>query len=153
MRRVANGWQLATIITEQSGLPFSVVSEIPSAIFNRANIVPGVATTISGSTESKLNEFFNTAAFTSDLVNAAPFGTSPRNLLTGPGQHNVDFSLVKFIPVTERFKAEFRTEFFNVFNQVNFSLPNNNTAAPAFGTITSTSGGPRIIQFALKLSF
>jgi hypothetical protein len=153
MRRVADGWQLATIVTEQSGLPFSVVSEIPSTIFNRANIVPGVPTTISGSTKSRLNEFFNTAAFTSDLVNAAPFGTSPRNLLTGPGQHNVDFSLVKFIPVTERFKAEFRTEFFNVFNEVNFSQPNNNTAAPAFGAITSTSGGPRIIQFALKLSF
>ena len=153
LRRAANNWELATIITEQSGLPFSVVCEIPSTLLNRADVIAGSTFTEPGSTKSKLNEYFNTAAFAPGCANVAPYGTSPRNFLIGPGQHNVDFSIVKFIPVTERFKAEFRTEFFNAFNEVNFSQPNANVAAPAFGQITSTSGGPRIIQFALKLSF
>lgn len=160
--RVANSWQLATIVTEQSGLPFSVVCEVGATLYNRADVVGGEAFTEPGSTVSKINEYFNTGAFVQPSAtvplgtacpNAAPYGTSPRNFLIGPGQHNVDFSVVKYIPLTERFKAEFRTEFFNVFNEVNFSQPNNNVAAAAFGEITSTSSGPRIIQFALKLSF
>jgi len=56
--------------------------------------------------------------------------------------------------VRERFKTELRAEFFNAFNMVNFANPNNNVVVPfTLGTITSTSTGPRVIQFALKFSF
>jgi hypothetical protein len=72
----------------------------------------------------------------------------------GPGQKNLDFSVVKFIPFTERVRGEFRTEFFNLFNWTNFANPNNNIAVPAtFGRITQTSTGPRVIQLAFKLNF
>jgi hypothetical protein len=51
-------------------------------------------------------------------------------------------------------RAEFRTEFFNLFNWTNFANPNNNIAVPAtFGRITATSSGPRVIQFAFKVNF
>ena len=86
-------------------------------------------------------------------ANAAPYGTSGRNILTGPGQKNIDFSIVKYIPVTESTRFEFRSEFFNLFNWVNFSNPNNNVLLPNVGAISTTSSGPRIIQFALKFNF
>jgi hypothetical protein len=77
----------------------------------------------------------------------------------------MDFSVVKFIPITESVRAEFRTEFFNIFNWANFANPNTNIAVPnfvnpngtvvpsPFGRITATSAGPRVIQFAFKLNF
>jgi hypothetical protein len=83
-----------------------------------------------------------------------PFGNTPRNFLYGPGQKNMDFSVVKFIPITESVRGEFRTEFFNLFNWANFTNPNTNIAVPStFGRITATSAGPRVIQFAFKLNF
>jgi hypothetical protein len=149
----ANQWQIAGIATFQSGLPFSVVCESGSALFNRADYIPGSTITVPGGTESKLNEYFNVGAFNNTCVNAAPYGTSGRNILTGPGQKNVDFSIVKFFPVTDGTRLEFRSEFFNIFNWVNFENPNNNVLLPNVGAITSEASGPRIIQFALKFNF
>jgi len=150
--RVLNGWQLSGIVTLQSGLPFTVSQAIGAGIFNRADFAPGFmgSAEMDGSVHSKLNRFFNTSAF------AAPagFGNSGRNILRGPDQRNVDFSIVKFIPIAESVGAEFRTEFFNIFNTVNFANPNANIAVPAtLGRITATSAGPRVIQFAFKLNF
>lgn len=150
--KVLNDWQLAGIATVQSGLPFSVFQSIGAAIFNRADFVPGFSGSVElpGSVKDRLKKFFDTSRF----VAPAGFGNTGRNILRGPGQSNVDFSVVKFIPVTESVRAEFRTEFFNIFNIVNFANPNSNIAVPAtFGQITSTSAGPRVIQFALKVQF
>jgi hypothetical protein len=66
----------------------------------------------------------------------------------------MDLSIVKFIPIRESLRGELRAEFFNLFNWTNFANPNNNIAVPStFGRITSTSSGPRVIQFAFKLNF
>jgi hypothetical protein len=109
---------------------------------------------LSGDVKSRLTQYFNKAAFAPGCTNTAPFGTSGRNILRGPDQRNIDLSIVKFIPVKEKVKLEFRSEFFNTFNRVNFALPSTNVLVPAtLGTITSTAAGPRVIQFALKLSF
>lgn len=171
-KHLLNNWQLNGIVTLQTGTPFSIVDIVGNNIIQRANLASGFSGSIltSGSTQSRLNQFFSPAAFalsrpilagtplgtpnnpTFDPNN--PFGNTPRNFLHGPGQKNMDFSLVKFIPVTESVKAEFRTEFFNIFNWANFANPNTNIAVPAtFGRITSTSAGPRVIQFAFKLNF
>ena len=167
-----NNWQLNGILTLQTGTPFSVVDIVGNNIIQRANFAPGFSGNIltSGSTQSRLNGFFNTSAFvisrpilaggnlgtpnnpTFDPNN--PFGNTPRNFLYGPGQKNMDFSVVKFIPITESVRGEFRTEFFNLFNWANFANPNNIIGVPlTFGKITSTSAGPRVIQFAFKLNF
>jgi len=152
--RIANGWQVGGIATLQSGAPFSVVCVSGSALYNRADLISSTNPAGSGSVESRLGGFFNKSAFASTCTNTAPFGTSGRNILRGPDQRNVDFSIVKFIPIQEKTKLEFRSEFFNALNRVNFANPNNNVMVPlTLGTITSDATGPRVIQFALKLSF
>ncbi|MDQ3133373.1 MAG: hypothetical protein M3Q76_01015, partial [Acidobacteriota bacterium] len=93
-------------------------------------------------------------------------GNVGRNVLRGPRQTNVDFSVIKRFPVGEAKSVEFRAEFFNLFNHVNFDNPVSNLNAAGveqntgqiinpgdFGRITSTSNNPRLIQFALKLNF
>lgn len=167
-----NHWELATIATFQSGLPFSVVDAPNNNIIQRANLSRTFSGSItcSGSTQSCLNAYVNPTAFvlsrpilgggavgTVDNPNFdpnAPFGNIGRNVFTGPGQKNVDLSVVKFFPITETIRAEFRTEFFNIFNWANFANPNINVAIPTtLGRITSTNAGPRVIQFAFKVSF
>ena len=173
-RALLNNWEIAGILTLQSGLPFSIIDAPNNNIIQRANLsavaAGGGPFYTEGDTVDRLNGYFNTAAFVTSrpiiaggavgVVNnptfdpAFPFGNTPRNFLRGPGQKNLDFSVVKFIPFTERVRGEFRTEFFNIFNWTNFANPNNNIANLAtFGRITQTSTGPRVIQFAFKLNF
>ena len=77
--------------------------------------------------------------------------------MRGPGQHNVDFAIVKVKPVgwlREDSNIELRTEFFNAFNTPQFANPCFHPASLAtFGAITATTVAPRIIQFALKYNF
>jgi Carboxypeptidase regulatory-like domain/TonB-dependent Receptor Plug Domain len=95
------------------------------------------------------------------------YGTLPRNSLRGPGYINLDMAVSKTTAITERLKLEFRAEFFNIANHANFLNPNvinsyqgyytsggngTNINSAQFGQITSTAD-PRIIQFALRLSF
>jgi len=164
-------WQVNGILTLQTGTPFSIVDSPNLAIIQRANFAAGAQSFLTtGAVESRLDQYFNTSAFvlsrpilgggnlgtpnnpTFDPNN--PFGNTPRNFLYGPGQKNLDVSVVKFIPIRESVRGELRAEFFNLFNWTNFANPNSNIAVPAtFGRITATSSGPRVIQFAFKLSF
>jgi hypothetical protein len=161
-RWLLNNWGLNGIATFQSGLPFSVIQVPDNNTVQRANVRPGFAGGIEGSgrTQDRLAQYFNTGAFVSSTLTggffdpSAPFGNAGRNILTGPGQKDVDFSVVKYLPFTERWRGEFRTEFFNLFNWANFANPNSNISVPAtFGRVTQTSAGPRVIQFAFKLNF
>ena len=153
-RQSVNGWQLASVITLQSGTPFSVITNDTAFVQARANYVPGCSPSVGGSVESRLQMYFNTACFAPATADAAGgFGNTGRNILQGPDQYNVDISIVKFFPFSERTKLEFRSEFFNAFNIVAFQNPDNVLASPYFGQVLSTSTGPRVIQFALKLSF
>ncbi|MGH9962169.1 MAG: hypothetical protein ACREBC_34440, partial [Pyrinomonadaceae bacterium] len=99
------------------------------------------------------------------------FGNVGRNVLRGPSQSNVDFSIIKRFPFAETKNVELRAEFFNLVNHVNFANPISNLNAVTssggainsntgqiinpgdFGRITSTSNNPRLIQLALKLNF
>jgi hypothetical protein len=76
-------------------------------------------------------------------------------VLRGFRQKRFDLGLSKRTQLTERFNLEFRWDVFNVFNNVNFSTPNNviGEASTDFGKITDTVGGPRVMQFGLKLKF
>jgi hypothetical protein len=75
-------------------------------------------------------------------------------ILHGPSQFNTDLSIAKLFRLTETANLEFRTEFFNALNQAVFADPDNTVSnTGSFGHITSTISNPRVIQFALKLSF
>ena len=128
----------------------------------RASWAPGATiqtATLTGDVRSRLNRYFDTSAF----VRAGNgFGNTGRNILTGPGQSNVDFSVIKKtkLPKLESGNVEFRTEFFNLFNHANFARPtsptsdvNANITSGTFGVITETSNNARLIQFALKVNF
>ena len=156
-KRVFGGWQIAGVGVMQSGTPFSVTDSTGAALYgtssSRASFDLGATietARLSGRTQDRLNRYFNTAAF----VRAGNgFGGAGRNILRGPAQRNLDFSVNKQIPVTERVGLQWRTEFFNVFNIANFANPGSSITASSNGVIRSTTGNPRVIQMALKLAF
>ncbi len=90
--------------------------------------------------------------------NQGRFGTLGRDTFRGPGFHNFDVALIKDTPFGRRGGSEFgtlefRAEFFNVFNIVNFGLPSNVLRGSGFGYISKTAGSSRQIQFSLKVMF
>ena len=84
-----------------------------------------------------------------------PWGETPS---ADPAFHNFDMALIKDTPLvthagSERATLQFRAEFFNVFNLVNFGLPSNIVLGPGFGEISRTAGTSRQIQFSLKVIY
>ena len=73
--------------------------------------------------------------------------------MIGPGFAQIDASVAKVFRLTESTNLQFRTDFFNIANHANFSLPNSNLSSPQVGVISTTDGVPREIQFSLKLVF
>ncbi|MBV8896513.1 MAG: TonB-dependent receptor plug, partial [Acidobacteriaceae bacterium] len=153
-KQILDGWQLASIFTIQSGIPFSVLTNATAFVQARADANPAMPCNgiVSGSTISRLNNYFNVACFTPATA-FGDFGNTGRNILVGPGQRNVDLSILKFFPVTEKSYLQFRTEFFNAFNNVSFANPVNILASSSAGAVVATTTGPRVIQFALKFDF
>jgi len=146
------GWQVAGIIRAQSGSPVAVTQATNLNAFagfgiqrpNRIadpNLPGGQRTT---------NRWFDTTAF-----RPAPqftIGNSSRNPVVGPSYRAADAMLGKTFAVTERLRAEFRAEAFNVANKPPLGNPNGSFGAVAFGTIT-TALDPRVFEFVVKLQF
>jgi hypothetical protein len=80
------------------------------------------------------------------------FGDLGRNSVYGPGQIQWDMNVNRRFIMKERWKLEFRAEFFNILNHANWSNPSSSITSSTFGQVTGY-GGPRIIQMALKLYF
>jgi len=110
---------------------------------------------------------FNTCAFADNTV-LGTFGNAGRNIIKGPGYTEWDTSLVKQFPITENKRLEFRAEFFNILNHVNYLFgqfgaisaePTPLELNPFIPTDQSNFGfplaarAPRQIQFALKFYF
>jgi len=158
---IANGWELAGILTLQSGQPFSILTGANQSSTGLGNDRPDVTCNPNSGPHTP-TEWFNTSCFT--LNAPLTFGNSGRNIVNGPNFKNYDFSVIKNTKIREQASVQFRAEFFNIFNRPNFALPNNVLTSPAFGSLFQTpdvaqnnvglgSGGPRVIQFGLKLSF
>jgi hypothetical protein len=97
-----------------------------------------------------VDRFFNADAFVpTDQVPRGIYGNAGRGLISGPALNSSDFSIIKDFVFREPYRLQFRSEFFNAFNQVNFANPSTTVISDAFGRIRSASDG-RIIQFALK---
>lgn len=150
-------WESFGIVTLQSGRPFTVALQptldnsntgFANLGFNgndRPHLIGDPK--LSNPTPER---WFNTSAFVTPAFGS--FGSAGRNIVDGPGYANVNFSLLKNIGLTESVKLQFRAESFNLFNRVNFDLPDNFVGSPSFGRIRSAQG-PRHIQFGLKLLF
>ena len=186
-------WEVAGIVTAMSGLPIDIMDSNAGSFYlgagnglSRPSWVPG-ASLSTATTDIPSGYFFNPFAFMRPIVLAGQsipssngtataaitgtdFGNVGTNVLRGPKQMNVDFSVIKRFPFHESKSIELHAEFFNLFNHVNFANPISNLNAFAssggsidvngriinagdFGRITSTSNNPRLIQMVLKVNF
>jgi Carboxypeptidase regulatory-like domain len=159
---ILGGWQATVIEKVTTGFPVFVVNSVNESGVNfednfATDNRPNQVCNPTGASQT-IQHWFNPACF----VQAPPgeLGTASRTPLSGPNFVNTDFSLIKRFKLTESVGADFRAEFFNLFNHAQFGLPNADLAAAAgnplssnFGTVTYTVNNPRLIQFALKLTF
>jgi hypothetical protein len=148
---LANNWQINTIASLQTGLPFTVLSGTDRSLSGIGNDYADiVGNAIRPSGVSKVKEYFNIASFAPAVTGT--FGDIGRNSLRGPGYADVDASIFKDLFQGERLHAQFRAEAFNTFNRVNFANPVSTVSSGTYGQITSASS-PRVFQFGLKLLF
>ena len=188
-RRLLDNWQAGGILTAQTGSPFTVVlagsPTASAAAFGnpqrpdlvgdpfKAGPVAANPTCQAPAQVGTPQNWFNQCAFAEPAAEpfGPAFGTEGRNLLTGPGYTNLDFSLAKSIPLhAESHRLQFRGEFFNLLNHPNFDIPdhtfdltsctqNNNLLCPAgnYGTVLSANAygnkPPRQIQLSVKYIF
>jgi len=189
MDKAIGGWSINWSAAFQGGQPItlSCPTNTTSATACGDFFVPGQGLKLGLHTDSsgKLNYYGNPAAFTQPCAlgpNSVPIANSPVGCVSetglaalggltqveGPGFHRVDFSIFKDIAFNERFRLQFRAEFFNIANHPNFNAPNfggngvvaisgsGNYNSSSFGEIGSTRDAPydpRQIQFALKLYY
>jgi hypothetical protein len=136
-----------------------------SSVSARIGLLSGACTkgqiVTSGTVQSKLNNYFDRACFTTPPIIGADgigtaFGDSATGMVNGPAQANLDLSITKSFPLPwpkDGSSLQFRVEFFNLFNHPQFADPDNNFSSATFGLISSTSVNPRVGQLALKFSF
>ncbi|HLJ89598.1 MAG TPA: carboxypeptidase regulatory-like domain-containing protein [Candidatus Angelobacter sp.] len=163
--RLVGGWQLATIVSLQSGNPFTVNGG--TAGVNGGQLFNGI-TTMRPDITGPVKVTGNPAAWLSfapgTFVNPTNhFGDLGRNAFVGPGFEDIDFSVVKNTKVSERLNVQIRADAFDLFNHPNFGQPNalfsGSATATTLGAISSTrfpagdSGSSRQMQLALKLQF
>jgi hypothetical protein len=162
-----DGWSISGIFQVSDGAPFT-----PKITFPRSNNKLGATTGnyraerpdyAPGVTSARIlggpDEYYDRSAYV--LQPEGFIGQVGRNTIEGPGLATVDLSIVRSIPLPkEGMTIQFRSEFFNLFNRVNFGLPTpeiftNASGVPnrSAGTILNTSTDSRQIQFALKLVF
>ncbi|HEX7317211.1 MAG TPA: carboxypeptidase-like regulatory domain-containing protein [Pyrinomonadaceae bacterium] len=177
--KLLTGWQLSGFAQMQSGVPYSIFSPevtvgtaaqysntrlgsggLYRLAFGRPSLC-GTLAELRQAGSDPTEQAFNASVLCSplSLVGGYPnnrgFGNLGRNVLRGLWQKRLDMGLSKRTSITERVGLELRWDVFNVFNNVNFGTPNNiiGEAGSDFGKITDTVGGPRVMQFGIKLKF
>jgi hypothetical protein len=151
---VIGGWQVTGIFQAQSGEPLTIGSGRDNAgwgLGNDSNRAIRTGQPFEAPAGSPETVWFNPAAF---AVNPnGTFGETRRGEYFGPGDKTVDLGLFKNFRISGDMNVQFRAEFFNAFNTVNWGNPGTSVASPAsFGRITSADD-PRIMQFGLKFVF
>ncbi|HXN65706.1 MAG TPA: carboxypeptidase regulatory-like domain-containing protein [Candidatus Acidoferrales bacterium] len=156
---VVSGWSLTSIVTAQSGFPFT-----PQLSYNPSNngdtrnpVRPFVNPAFTGPVIlGTPTQWFNPAAFLAPPNGSGFYGDLGRDTLIGPGLAEWEFSVLKDTPIRERLNLQFRAELFNLLNRANFNQPNAvvftpTGVSPTAGVITSTSNTSRQVQLGLKL--
>jgi hypothetical protein len=162
-------WSLQSVIVARTGFPFNAVvfsssPDLGGQAQSRPDLVPGQSLWISDPTAGG-GRSLNPNAF---LVPSTPRqGTEGRNDIAGFGLTQVDLSIARNFPITERVKLQFRTDAFNVFNHPNFTSPTGFIESGPIGLKSFEmlnqglggleplfqEGGPRSLQLSLKLTF
>ena len=162
-----NGWAMSGILTLQSGFPIRITSggqdnELNTSFFFESAGQPNqMQAWKTLSPQSQNNYYFNPNTFSIDpnsinYLTGQPllgtYGNTPRTVCCGPGIANVDMTLEKSTQIGERVNTLFRVDFFNLFNHTQFYNPVGDATSLQFGQVTTTRD-PRLVQFALKVSF
>jgi len=148
VRHVLGGWNVGNIVNLRDGYPFT-----PGWSGDSANTGLGSRPnrTCDGTLDNPtIDRWFDTNCF--GAPTQFTYGNSGRNILRGPKFINWDSGVHKDFSLSERFRLQFRTEFFNLLNHPNFGLPQAiiNAGTPA---VISNAAPGRIVQFALKLYY
>jgi len=169
--KLTRGWQFLSISTLNSGLPFTVYSGVQQTGAGSLGADrPDQTGTPDLSTSRKIREdYFGLSAANASYFsipinvpggtgpNSGVFGTLGRNTFRGPALYNFDFAMIKDTAWEagqgRLINLQFRAEFFNLFNIVNFGLPSNLLTGSGFGFISRTAANSRQIQFSLKMMF
>lgn len=142
---VIGGWQLSGVGAFQPGAPIKT---------NSNTVATGQSIFTS---DRNVDKWFNPGAFAVQQGIAQPFGqrtlTQYLSQFRNQGIANYDISVNKSFQLAERFRLQFRSEFFNVFNRTQFASPNVNVTSATYGKVTSQANIPRQIQFGLKLVY
>jgi hypothetical protein len=150
--KLISGWSGNGILTFFAGEYISPTSNI-SANAGRVdrNFPNCTGDPNSGGNIRTLQRWFDTSKVVSQPFGT--FGNCATGIIRVPGENNVDLSAVKNTIFHDRYRAEFRAEFFNAFNHPSFGQPNVTVGSASFGVITSTRTNNRQIQFGLKLYY
>jgi hypothetical protein len=153
------GWQTSGILYFRTGLPFQISQTQgvqSTGTGNRPNTVGDPKLS-----DPTVDKWFDPAAYQPPADTTGTFGDTGRDTVRGPGQFNIDMSIIKNTHFG-RFNLELRCEAFNILNHPQFQLPNGTIGNAAVGQITAMLQNPscalcgtteRQIQFAAKLSF
>jgi outer membrane receptor protein involved in Fe transport len=164
--RIVSGWQLAPIVTLQSGNPINFKTS-NGTFTGVATLRPSVTGRIHTGFSAGTN---NNATYVTYIQNPSvfydpgnAFGNLGRNAVIGPGFSNVDLALIKNTIIhqsdSSNVRLQFRADTFDILNHPNFGQPNLTLGSSTFGLISSTrfptgdSGSSRQMQLALKLIF
>ncbi|MBS1787743.1 MAG: TonB-dependent receptor [Acidobacteria bacterium] len=161
VRGLLGEWQLSGLVSAQTGRPITVLSGVNNSGTgigqDRANIVgPAYGSGACAGSTKACKDWLALPSFVNNPVGT--FGTLGKGSLRFPGSFNWDMAFTKTFSFTERYKLQFRAEFFNIFNHVNFD---EGIAAGNFAKLSSKGNfgalnqatDPRIGQLALKLFF
>jgi hypothetical protein len=148
---LGEGWRLSSIVTLQSGAPFTVTLGT-----DRANIGAGPAQRpdVSGDPNEggaqTAEQWFNTGVFS--LPAQFTFGNAGRNTVLAPGYADVDAAVQKDFSLASGVRVQLRWEVFNLLNRVNLDVPNRTFGTANFGRVFS-AGPARQMQVSAKLIF
>jgi Carboxypeptidase regulatory-like domain len=160
-RNLLGGWTASGILTAQSGGPITVLAgadRSQTALNADRGVLlgepkgPGACQNV-----APCVDFLNPSSFALPAIGT--FGNMGKGSINGPDLTTWDMGFFKDIPLhSERYRLQFRAEFFNIFNRVNFNnlvfagSPTNAVGGGGFGQILG-AGDPRIGQLALKVFF
>jgi hypothetical protein len=167
-KRLTNGWTISGITRFATGLPVTLVETDDQSLEGTGFGGPIILQADTPNKVGPLNitdprktggQYFSPAAFGPSALGQE--GNVNHRFFHGPGVNNWDFAVLKDTSISERFKLEFRAEFFNIFNHAQFLTPsgitsfNSATGASTTGTFgqVSATAPPRIAQLGLKLNF